>query len=348
MLDFFQHRARRLVTVCALLSFVACASRPTRPSASPEKREEAMGPAIQNPTVDSQEIPQSSNENYGPKTPDVVIGAPGAAETPAPSPAPSSDSAKLCLVLGPGMAKAIAEAAVLDAIRRAHLPVHCVVGTEMGAIVGALYAFSNGSTNNLQWQLFKLNKDNYLNFPMLSLREPRSSGHRLHEYLEGVFGNARIESLPIRFATTAIDESDATIEFLSGSLTDALSASTAVPGIFDTWRAGGVSFRSAAVADPAPVELARKLGGNFIVLVDVLLDGGTNSKSRFHRAFTSARSLIRLQKKEASFVIQVNTSAIGFDEFERRGEISSAGAAAAEKALPELKAAWEKWVAGSR
>jgi NTE family protein len=256
---------------------------------------------------------------------------------------------KLCLILGPGMAKAMAEAAVLEVIHKAKLPVHCVVGTEMGAVVGALFSFSNGNTNNLQWQLFKLNKENYFNFPMISLREPRSTGRRLHDFLRGVFQNKRIEDLPISFGTVAVDdERDATVEFARGELADSLSASLAVAGIFDPWRIGRDPFRSAIGSEPAPIELARKLGGNFLVLVDVLSDNGAAVKSRFHRAFTATRSLLRMQKKDASFVIQVNTDSIPFDDFSRRGEILSAGAAAAEKAMPDLQAAWERWSTGSR
>jgi len=224
-----------------------------------------------------------------------------------------------------------------------------VVGSEMGAIVGALYSFSNGNTNNLQWQLFKLSKDNYFAFPMLSLREPRSTGRKLNEFLQGVFHATRIERLPIKFGTTAIDdEGDNVVELGEGGLADALSASVAVPGIFESWKSENRSLRSAASADPAPMELARKLGGNFLVMVDVLLEGGAPAKSRYHRAFTASRSVLKLQRKEASFVIAVNTGAIAFDDFSRKADILAAGASAAEKAMPDLKAAWDKWVAGQR
>lgn len=354
-----------LVLVVAL---AGCAGQKSRTGSAGEPAE-VMGPPIPEAHVDAQDMPA---EVYGPEIPPpgsvttapltdtatmtdtntVTTTATATATASSTAPATSTDagSAKLCLVLGPGMAKAMAEAAVLEAIRKAKLPVHCVVGTEMGAIVGALYAYSNGSTNNLQWQLFKLNRDNYFAFPMLSLREPKSTGNKLNEFLRNVFRDAAIEKLPIKFGTTAIDDDgDNTVELERGSLADALSASVAVPGIFDSWKVGDRSYRSAASTDPAPIELARRLGGNFMVLVDVLLDGGAPAKSsRFHRAFTASRSVMKLQKREAQFVIQVSTGAIAFDDFNRRAEILAAGAAAAEKAMPELKTAWEKWSAGQR
>lgn len=347
----------------------SCASQ--RAKNNDETLPEVMGPVIGDESVEEQPVPE---ESYGPQIPtgEVPVTADSTSTatstetiTEANSETATSTStstatstatasspagAKLCVVLGPGMAKAMASAAVLASMKKAKIPIHCVVGTEMGAVVGALYAFSNGSTNNLQWQLFKLHKETYFNFPMLSLRDPRSTGKKLHEFFRDVFKDKRIEDLPIPFATVAVDEERSSgAELDRGDLADALSASVAVAGIFDPWTIQAEAFRSAALSDPAPVELAKKLGGNFIVVVDVLSEAGESAaKSRFQKAFTPVRSLMKLQRKEASFVVQVNAASIAFDEFGRQGEILAAGSAAAEKALPDLKAAWENFSAGSR
>ncbi|MGZ3668904.1 MAG: patatin-like phospholipase family protein [Bdellovibrionota bacterium] len=365
----FREKIFRPLLLVSLLLLGGCANHRPIPSFGPEPPPDVMGPPIPETHVDESEMPP---EAYGPVQPpatatavstnagiatavstDTAAAASAASATATNTTVSTSTStagppepAKLCLVLGPGMAKAMAEAAVLEAIRKAKLPVHCVVGTEMGAIVGALYSYSNGSTNSLQWQLFKLNKDNYFAFPMLSLHDPKSSGEKLHEFLHGLFHDAQVDRLPIKFATTAVDdENDSEVDLDKGLLSDALSTSAAVNGVFEPWKINGNAYRSAALANPVPLELARRLGGNFIVMVDVLLDGGAPAKSRYHRAFTSARSVIKLQKKEAAFVIQVNTGNIAFDDFGRRAEILAAGTSAAEKAMPELKAAWEKWSA---
>ncbi len=296
--------------------------------------------------IEDQEVSQENmpepEESYGPAEPS------GADSSAVVEPAPPGVEPKLCLVLGPGMAKALAQAAVLESIRKVNLPVHCVVGTEMGAVVGALYSQANGNTNSLQWQLFKFNKDNYFNFPMLSLREPKSSGKKLNEFLRAMFRGKKIEGLPIRFGTVAVNmDRDSTENFTQGDLPGALSATLAMPGVFDPWPLNGESLSSGAIRSPAPFDLARSLGGNFLVLIDVIEDnaGAPKENARFQRAFSGARNLVRLQKKEASFVIQVNAGSIPFDDFSRQGEILAAGARAAEKSVPELKAAWEKWIA---
>lgn len=287
-------------------------------------------------------------EQYGPQVPTAEEDAAAAQPAAPAAPAPAPQAPKLCLVLGPGMAKGLAEASVLEAIRKAGLPVHCVVGTEMGALVGALYSQANGNTNALQWQLFKLTNENYFNFPMLSLREPKASGRRLHEFLRDIFRNKRIEDLPIRFATLATDlDRDSTVTFEKGEIASALSATLAMPGIFEAWKVGGESLYSGAVSSPAPIDVARRLGGTFFVLIDVLEDNSqpNTSGARFQKAFSPVRNLIRLQKKEASFVVQVPAGNISFDDFGRQGDILAAGARAAASSVPELKAAWEKYLA---
>jgi NTE family protein len=355
-----------LLPYIILLALAGCVAK--RPMPERQDPAEVFGPAIPIENVQEETVPtlpdSSPTEAYGPTIPpEGVIPAPEAqgsstATTTSTSTAttdgsePSltpSESAKLCLVLGPGMAKAMAQAAVLATLKKAKIPIHCLVGTEMGAIVGALYSFSNGSTNNMQWQLFKLSKENYFNFPMLSLRDPRSSGGKLNEFFSEVFKGKKTEDLPIAFGSIAVDdERDSNADLTSGNLADNLSASIAIPGIFDSWRIGETKFHSAALTDPLPVELARKLGGTFVVAVDVLSESGPAGKSRFAKAFAPAKSLMKLQRKEASFVIQVATTNIQYDDFARQGEILSAGTAAAEKALPELKAAWERASAGTR
>jgi NTE family protein len=183
---------------------------------------------------------------------------------------------------------------------------------------------------------------------MLSLRDPKTSGRRLHEFLRDHFRNQVIENLPVRFATVAADlDRDTTVTFEKGEVADALSATLAMPGIFEPWRVGSESLYSGAVSSPAPFELARKLGGNFLVLIDVVEDNSNPNASgaRFQKAFSPVRNLIRLQKKEASFVIQVSAGNLAFDDFSRQGEILAAGSRAASAAVPELKAAWEKFIA---
>ena len=64
---------------------------------------------------------------------------------PAPAAAPESATAqparpRIGLVLGGGGAKGAAHVGVLDVLDELRIPVDCVVGTSMGALVGGAYA----------------------------------------------------------------------------------------------------------------------------------------------------------------------------------------------------------------
>ena len=47
-----------------------------------------------------------------------------------------------CLVLSAGGPAGVAHLGAIEALREARVPITCVVGTSMGAVVGALYASS--------------------------------------------------------------------------------------------------------------------------------------------------------------------------------------------------------------
>lgn len=337
-----KERNKYLLFLIALM-LASCSG--AKPKEQQEENISFQGVPVQESTVEQQSI-----EMYGPPTSlaedSASLSSGEAAASATEESVASKEPARLCLVLGPGMAKGIAHASVLEVIKKAELPVHCVVGTEMGAIVGALYAYSNGSTNNLQWQLFKLSKDIYFHFPMLSLRDPKSSGNKLNEFLRGIFRKQKIEQLPIKFATVTTNANNGNPIFLDqGDLVTALSATAAIPGVFEPWDWNGEPVVSGAVSSPAPVELAKRLGGNFIVYVDVATENNVVKVDRFQKAFTSIKNLIRMQKREASYVIQIHTGNLPYDDFSRQGEYLSAGTKSAELAMPALKAAWEKRVA---
>lgn len=348
-----------LLTLVMVFSLASCASMKRSQSNSP-----AGETKIENPTVEAEDI-VGPPELYGPQVPvdsgtvagEILPGgSPGGSVITEANPTDSNADAavavpggenKLCLILGPGMARAIAMAPILEAIRKAQIPVHCVVGSEMGALVGALYSFYGGNSNSIQWQLFKLNKENYFNFPMLSLRDPKSSGKKLHEFIQGIFKGKKIEELPIRFTAVASDEEgEDPVFFDRGDIAGALSSSLAMPALFDPWQFGDTTYQSGANTAPVAIEAAKALGGSFFVFVDVLGEDKIGKKSsRFHRAFGPVRNLIRLQRKEADFVVQVKAQNIPFDEFARQGEALSVGQAAADAQISKLKEVWEKKVA---
>ncbi len=140
-----KHTILKSLLVLSVVFFLSSCAGAKRKSGE-ELDGEIQGQVIHEPNVNSETLP---GEMYGPAAPQAPAEtqAPVESASPAPIPAPKIEP-KLCLILGPGMAKAIAHAAVLEAISKAKIPVHCVVGSETGAVVGAMYSLAKGNTNS--------------------------------------------------------------------------------------------------------------------------------------------------------------------------------------------------------
>ena len=65
--------------------------------------------------------------------PAAAPGASATADTPVRKP-------RICLVLSGGGARGAAHVGVIKVLEELHIPIHCIAGTSMGAIVGAAYA----------------------------------------------------------------------------------------------------------------------------------------------------------------------------------------------------------------
>ncbi len=340
-----------LLTASALI-FQGCAGNRQR---ADKDAEEGNTPAIESVSIPNQSV---ESESIGNANPGEVYGPslPPQNETQPVQPTPPVEQAqseqqqpakpKLCVVLGPGFARGIAHAGVIEALIQNQIPIGCVVGVEMGAVVGSFYAL-NGSVNTMEWQLFKVNKENLFNFPLLSLGAKRSSGKDFHKFLHEIIGDRTIESLRVPFAAVATRPSGAQpIVFDAGNLNDALSASVAEPGIFNSWKMqDGRRLIGGGVSAPSPVEIARKLGATFVVAVSVLPDPGETagqSDEIFEKAFVPILNLSHLEERGADIVIKPDLRDAAYDDFSQLGALVAAGRDKANELAAEIKARWEK------
>jgi hypothetical protein len=73
----------------------------------------------------------------------VVVATSAVRAQPAPAATPSPAAAgrpKVCLVLSGGGARGVAHVGVLKALETLRIPIDCIAGTSMGAVIGGAYA----------------------------------------------------------------------------------------------------------------------------------------------------------------------------------------------------------------
>jgi NTE family protein len=157
------------------------------------------------------------------------------------------------VALGAGGARGLAHIGVLRGLTEAGIPIDAVVGTSIGAVVGAIFAA--GQLENFERQARKLERADLLRlFDPVWPRAGLISGDRAAEWLRGLVGEWRIEDLAIPFGAVTVDlVTGEEILIREGSVVDALRASISVPGIFVPFRSHERILVDGAIRNPVPV-----------------------------------------------------------------------------------------------
>lgn len=185
------------------------------------------------------------------------------------------------LALGGGIARGFVHIGILQVLAKNGIEPDIVVGTSIGAVVGACYAA--GKLEAFEQWARGLTTRGVLGYLDVSLGgSGLIGGNRLAERLEGTFGDALIESLPKRYACIATELGTGHEIWLThGRVVDAARASYALPGLFTPVRLGGRWLVDGALVNPVPVSAARALGARLVIAVnlnaDMLGRGGTIS-----------------------------------------------------------------------
>ena len=185
------------------------------------------------------------------------------------------------LVLGSGAARGFAHIGVIQALAAQGIVPDIVVGTSIGALVGGCYA--NNQLEQLESWSRSLTLRRIIGY--LDVRIGSSGligGSRLAKRLVEAVGPTTIEDLPIRFAAIATEVGTGHEIWLTrGSLSLAMRASYALPGLFPPIRLGGRWLVDGALVNPVPVTAARAFGARVVIAVNLDAD-------RFARGATIA------------------------------------------------------------
>lgn len=172
------------------------------------------------------------------------------------------------LALGGGGARGFAHIGVLQALDEADIPIDLVGGVSMGSIISALYAVGNDSQDIIrvfkqEWK-GKLSSD--VTIPLVAL----TTGRRLRRALRSVFGEIKIEELGLNYFCTSCNLSKGEMVIhRTGSVADALYASSAIPGILPPHLFAGELFIDGGILNNQPGDVLKKLCGGSIIVSNV-------------------------------------------------------------------------------
>lgn len=160
-----------------------------------------------------------------------------------------------------------------------------VCGTSIGALVGAAYAA--GELDRLEAFVLALKVPDVLKLMDIGLSGGLLKGDRLMEFFRRGFPDRPIEQLGVPFAAVATAlRTGAEVWLRTGSTLEAVRASIALPGLFAPARIGGALLVDGGLVNPVPVSVARALGAQIVIAVDL----GSDVLGRRFRAAPAAKA----------------------------------------------------------
>jgi NTE family protein len=172
------------------------------------------------------------------------------------------------LALGSGSARGWAHIGVIRALEQAGIRADLVCGTSIGALVGAAYAA--GELDRFEQWVLELGIKDVLGFMDVRFSSGLFRGERLMGFLRRNWADRPIEELPMPFAAVATSlHNGMEIWLRQGSTLDALRASIALPGVFAPVLSEGMVLVDGGLVNPVPVSLARAMGADLVIAVDL-------------------------------------------------------------------------------
>jgi len=211
------------------------------------------------------------------------------------------DRPRIGLVLGGGGAKGAAHVGVLEVLDELRVPVDCVVGTSIGALVGGAFASGHDAAslvrtvNTISWQealafegqrerrpmrrkLAGVTYSNSLEFGVRRGRLTAPSGfinaQNVEQTIQQLVSRSRgikdFDALPIPFRAIATDMQRGEMVVLSsGNLAQAMRASMSVPGVFAPVTVEGRVLGDGGLTRNLGVDVARESCADVVIAVAV-------------------------------------------------------------------------------
>lgn len=245
----------------------------------------------------------------------AVAALPARADVPPSSPAPASRlpltslipsvqghaRPRIGLVLGGGGAKGAAHVGVITLLEDMRIPIDCVVGTSMGALVGGTYAAGmtadelQQAIGNISWaetigfagrreklpMRRKLAGRTYTNTLEFGYRDGEVAApvgfintqnieQTIRTLVSRSLGTSDFDQLPIPFRAIATDMLSGDMVVLKdGDLALAMRASMAVPGVFSPVQIDGRTLGDGGLTRNVPVDIARQTCADVVIAVAV-------------------------------------------------------------------------------
>jgi len=249
---------------------------------------------------------------------------------------------KIALVLGGGSSRGFAHVGVIRVLEQEKIPIHMIVGTSVGSLIGALYA-SDPNSFNLEWLSFSIEKDDIFDYSVIYSKMGPVQGERLEKFIQTKVRAKTFEQMKIPFYAVATDLNEGnTWVFEKGSVAKAVRASCSIPGVFQPLELGGRMYVDGGVTDNLPVDVARAKGADIIIAVNIsknIRNPQINSLIDVIMQSISimGRELVTYKSRGYDVLIEPNVGDVGMTDFTQKKRLMDAGIQATKQAMPRIR-----------
>ena len=187
---------------------------------------------------------------------------------------------EIAVALGGGGARGNAHIGVLRVLEREGYRISAIAGTSFGGLVSAFYA-AGYSPDEIE-ELFSEVDQNKVYELGLHTNPSLLGLSKVHKWLNETLGEKTFAETRIPCALTAADlKESCEITLNSGTLTEAILASIAIPGVFPPHKMGERTLVDGGVLNPVPVSVLHKMSPKLPV-VAVSLTAPLSSASSYY------------------------------------------------------------------
>ncbi len=287
---------------------------------------------------------------------------------------------KLGIALGGGAARGLAHIGVLEVLEEEGLVPDVFAGTSMGALISAVYLSSAKPASWLRKRLYEFIKSDIFKkarFDVLREKSPEQNESLIESFaqtlrkgimytysitresiiprevfsaiIEELVPDINIEDLPKPFCAVSLDVfSGEEVIWTSGSLRQAVMASSAIPGFFPPLVIDRKILVDGGYTNSVPIRPAKNLGADMVIAVDT--SRGSEEIFEFRRgldlilrtAQIMMKTLRELQLEEADVVIQPPVIDIHWADFSNPDQIIERGRQSALVKVREIKSKLRK------
>ena len=247
----------------------------------------------------------------------------------------------IALVLGSGGARGYAHIGAIEILEKNNIYPDFIVGTSAGSIVGSLYA---SGKNSSELREIALNlKANDVRDVTLD-RKGFFEGKKVEDFINKEVNNTPLQSLkiPMYVIATELKEGKKVV-FNYGNTGQAVRASVAIPSMFIPTKIGDDEYVDGGLVSPVPVDVAKKLGADIVIAVDILAQPIHTETSNIWGLFNQninimQKHLAQEELKGADIVIQPDLrEKVHIFDVSGREITMLAGQNAAQKVMPEIR-----------